>query len=120
MPRLIRTTTRHPAHEAQDLAGELIPFRAPHHTTSEVGLLDELRLAVGGVLYLDDLAEFRSSTLHSLSRRLERGGPLPLAVVVDCSNPFSEDGPEPNLEVAKSYQERIEAAHSILERGCRQ
>jgi len=57
------------------------PFRAPHHTVSETGLIGggkpmrpgELSLAHHGVLYLDELPEFRRSTLDTLPAILERG-----------------------------------------------
>lgn len=56
------------------------PFRAPHHTISEAGLIGsgkprpgELSLAHHGVLYLDDIQEFRRSTLETLPTILERG-----------------------------------------------
>lgn len=57
------------------------PFRAPHHAISEAGLIGggkpmrpgELSLAHHGVLYLDELPEFRRSTLDTLPAILERG-----------------------------------------------
>lgn len=34
------------------------PFRAPHHTCSEAALLEEVALAAGGILFLDEIERF--------------------------------------------------------------
>lgn len=63
------------------LAGQRRPFRAPHHTASAAAIVGggepvragELTLAHRGVLFLDELPEFRRDAIETLRTTMEEG-----------------------------------------------
>ena len=93
LPSILPPLTREEALEAtavHSVAGRLPagagvlegrPFRAPHHTITSAGLIGggvpvqpgEISLAHHGVLFLDELTEFRAWTLEALRQPLEEG-----------------------------------------------
>jgi magnesium chelatase family protein len=67
---------------ALDVLAQRPPYRAPHHSVTEVSLIGggtawlrpgEISLAHGGVLFLDELGEFPAVALDMLRQPLEEG-----------------------------------------------
>lgn len=109
------------------------PFRAPHHTVSEVGLVGggdgprpgEVSLAHHGVLFLDELAEFRRSALEALRQPLEDGivtisraqakatfpaRPLVVGAMNPCTCGYLGDGTDRcacSVERIRAYRSRL-------------
>ena len=82
LEQALETTALHSVAGLLDRSAGIVaapPFRAPHHTVSDVGLVGggpnprpgELSLAHHGVLFLDELLEFRRSALEALRQPLE-------------------------------------------------
>ncbi len=94
----IETTKVHSVAGVLDPGSALVtgrPFRSPHHTISDVGLIGggrtprpgEVSLSHNGVLFLDELPEFRRSVLEVLRQPLEEGSVTIARALMSISYP---------------------------------
>lgn len=78
---LIETLKIHSVSDKGEKKAGIRPFRTPHHTISDAGLVGggtvpkpgEVSLAHNGVLFLDELPEFKKNVLEILRQPLEDG-----------------------------------------------
>lgn len=60
-------------------------FRAPHYTASPQGMREEVWLAAGGVLFLDDAANLSRAAVAAIAAAMQQAPLPPRYVVVDCT-----------------------------------
>lgn len=101
--------------EASSLKG---PFRAPHHTVSDVGLLGELAIAAGGVLWLDSAELFQRTALAQMASIWAHMKPaLRPDVIFALTDPEAvvsrPDQPKVKVPVRTLFAERIVGAESL-------
>ena len=125
MPSSVRTSLAL-IHDRAGLVGSgpyLRPFRAPHHTVSQAGMLGfkgrpgEIELAHEGVLLLDEMHEFPRTTLDALAHQLYadyEGKPRPWIIgsVPDRIGP--DDGSETAANMARILAKRVDSCKNLM------
>jgi magnesium chelatase family protein len=114
----------------QDIFNLKRPFRAPHHTASDIALIGggsrlmpgEVSLAHRGILFLDEFAEFRTQVIESLRQPVEDGfvqisrasGTVvfPSKFILVCaSNPspngYLNNSEEMNSQLTRKYKSKL-------------
>lgn len=101
------------------------PFRAPHHTVSRTALMDsarcEYRAAAAGVLYLDDVTEFRAAVLSDTLHRFNNTGAAdPYAPrLLAAGAIFDETRDRPAYrEIVERVAEHFDATIYVTMEGC--
>jgi magnesium chelatase family protein len=110
------------------------PFRSPHHTVSDVALVGggsipmpgEISLSHNGVLFLDELPEFKRSALEVMRQPLEDGFvsisrarmsvtyPSRIMLVASMNPSPSGDWHNPNLQTLSDDNSTARAMHRYL------
>lgn len=101
--------------EATSLKG---PFRAPHHTVSVAGLLGELAMAAGGVLWLGEAESFQKAALGQMASIWAHMRPdVRPDVIFALTDPEAvvrrPDQPKVKVPVRTLFAERIVSAESV-------
>ena len=94
-----------------------VPFRAPHHTVSEAGLVGsrgrpgEVSLAHGGCLLLDEAHEYRKSALETLAHVVRAGEAVTYQVAAGAASPWF--AARPQLIIGTCPPDQVERARKL-------
>lgn len=93
----------------------LIPFRAPHYSCSTQGIRDECRLAAGGILYLDEAANFSRAAVAAVAGCLRNGPRFGPALVILDGRPLIGTGiDKPSATMNRVHDGRLSSMMSVM------